>query len=64
MNGWEFLERYEELNQTVKKQIKIYILSSSVDERDVEKAHANKNIVKYLEKPITKETITVISGQN
>jgi CheY-like chemotaxis protein len=64
MNGWEFLERYEGLNPTVKKHIKIYILSSSVDERDVEKAHANKNIVKYLEKPITKETITVIAGQN
>ena len=63
MNGWEFLEKYETLNQSVKKNIKVYILSSSVDDRDIEKAHSNKNIVIYLAKPITKETILVLSNQ-
>ena len=62
MNGWEFLEKYECLNHTVKNSIKVYILSSSVDDRDIEKAQSNKNIVNYLAKPITKETILVISN--
>lgn len=61
MNGWEFLEKYESLNPHVKSAIKVYILSSSVDDRDIEKAHANKNIVNYLAKPITKETVMVVA---
>jgi CheY-like chemotaxis protein len=61
MNGWEFLERFEELEPDTKKRIKIYILSSSVDKRDIEKAKADKNVVHYLIKPLTKETIRLIT---
>ncbi len=61
MNGWEFLERFEELDTDTKKRIKIYILSSSVDKRDIEKAKADKNVVHYLIKPLTKETIRLIT---
>jgi len=61
MNGWEFLEKYECLNNIAKSAIKVYILSSSVDDRDIEKAHSNKNIVKYLAKPITKEVILILT---
>jgi CheY-like chemotaxis protein len=62
MNGWEFLEKYETLSNTVKGAIKVYILSSSVDDRDIEKAQANKNIVNYLAKPITKEKVIEVSA--
>ncbi len=61
MNGWEFLERFEELDPAIKKRVKIYILSSSVDKRDIEKAKANKNVMHYLIKPLTKETIRLIT---
>lgn len=57
MNGWEFLEKYDLLSAEIKSSIRLYILSSSVDDRDIEKANANKNIVTYLAKPITKEII-------
>jgi CheY-like chemotaxis protein len=61
MNGWEFLDRFEELDPSIKKRVKIYILSSSVDKRDIEKAKSNKNVVHYLIKPLTKETIRLIT---
>ena len=61
MNGWEFLERFDELDPAIKQRVKIYILSSSVDKRDIEKAKANKNVVHYLIKPLTKETIRLIT---
>ncbi len=61
MNGWEFLELFDKLADTLKDRIKIYILSSSVDKRDMEKAQANKNVVYYLIKPLTKETIALIT---
>lgn len=57
MNGWEFLEKYEQLSSDIKDRIKLYILSSSVDDRDIERANNNSNIVSYLAKPITKEII-------
>ena len=60
LDGWQFLERYEHFNFYVKNNIQVYILSSSVDERDIEKANNNKNIVRYLSKPITKETVLSI----
>lgn len=57
MNGWEFLEKYELLSSEIRNSIKLYILSSSVDDRDIERANSNGNIVSYLAKPITKEII-------
>lgn len=61
MNGWEFLELFDKQEETLKSRLKIYILSSSVDKRDMEKAKENKNVVYYLIKPLTKETIALIT---
>ena len=61
MNGWEFLDRFEELDQSVKNRIKIHILSSSVDKRDMERARLNKNVAHYLVKPLTRETIRLVT---
>jgi len=60
MNGWEFLERFEALGDDLKSRIRIYILSSSVDKRDIERAKTNKNVIHYLVKPLTRETIRLV----
>lgn len=62
MTGWEFMEKFEVLSDTIKQQIVIYILSSSVDERDKEKADNNKFIKGFLSKPLQKNTILSIAG--
>ncbi len=61
MNGWEFLEKFNKLDEDLKTRIKINILSSSVDKRDIQKAKENKNVKHYLVKPLTKETIRLIT---
>ena len=61
MTGWEFLEQFDLLDETIKSRIRVYILSSSVDKRDMERAKTNKNVVYYLIKPLTKETIALIT---
>jgi CheY-like chemotaxis protein len=61
MNGWEFMELFDKLDSSIRQRVKVYILSSSVDKRDMERAQANKNIVYYLIKPLTKETIALIT---
>jgi len=66
MNGWEFLDRFgqklNELKIPVSDHLKIYVLSSSVDKKDIEKAHLYKNVTDYIVKPITKDTIRHITG--
>jgi CheY-like chemotaxis protein len=62
ITGWEFLEQYEKFTEEVKNQITIYILSSSVDQRDKDKAESNQYIKGFISKPVQPETILAISN--
>lgn len=62
MNGWEFLELFDALDPQIHSRLKIFILSSSVDKRDMEKAKENKHVIYYMIKPLTKETIALIKN--
>jgi len=53
MTGWEFLEQFELARMQNKERLSIYILSSSVNTADKEKAKANHNITGYLVKPLS-----------
>lgn len=57
LSGWDFLEVFEDFDANIKGQIKIYILSSSIDQSDKDCAASNKYINGYIEKPLTKENI-------
>lgn len=57
LSGWDFLEVFEDFDANIKGQVKIYILSSSIDQNDKDCAANNKNISGYIEKPLTKENI-------
>src|SRR5580765_8246825 len=48
MTGWDVLERFALLSDNIKSLVKIYILSSSVDERDKEKASKNPYVSGYI----------------
>lgn len=60
MSGWEFLERFDNLGEDVKKLFKIFILSSSVDERDKQRSYANKNVSAFMVKPLVKDNVISI----
>lgn len=57
MDGWEFLENFILLNPKVGKKITIYLVSSSVNPRDVEKARNITEVTDYVVKPISKEKL-------
>jgi len=61
INGWQFLERYDKFSEQIKLQINIYILSSSIDRADRNKAEANKNVKGFISKPLDIEILTFIS---
>ena len=58
MNGWEFLDSFteKELHHTF-KEIKVIILSSTVDPNDIEKSKKYPIVIKFLPKPINKEML-------
>ncbi len=51
MNGWQFLEEIEKM--TIKEQVFVYMVTSSIDYNDKEKAKKYSRIVNFIEKPIT-----------
>lgn len=52
MNGFEFIDKFHLLPELLKSKIRIYMLSSTIDTRDVEKAKSSPYIIDLLAKPL------------
>ncbi|MDQ0107305.1 CheY-like chemotaxis protein [Chitinophaga terrae (ex Kim and Jung 2007)] len=61
MDGWEFLEEYAAFCNDLPKQIRIFVLTSSIDEKDRERVAGYKFVTGYLTKPLSKEIISHLS---
>lgn len=57
MDGFEFLEQYNELNLSNKNQIRIIVLSSSTNQYDVARAKGDVNVHVMLQKPLTPDSL-------
>lgn len=53
MSGFEFIAAYDKLPTSLKNHCRVFIISSSIDEQDVNKANSDSNVVAMKEKPIT-----------
>ena len=53
MNGWEFLDEVLQLHSNIFENTSVYITSSSLDPRDLEKVKNYKVVSNYILKPIT-----------
>jgi CheY-like chemotaxis protein len=61
MDGWEFLEQFDEtLYQQYYKTTKVILLSSSIDPNDIERSKDFSMVVDFLPKPLTKEMLNTI----
>ena len=58
MNGFEFLDAFEKLPSTVIENIKIVFMSGSMLSQDqLHKISLNKNVLKFIPKPISKTSL-------
>jgi CheY-like chemotaxis protein len=57
LSGWDVLEKLAEIPDLVVPHFTIYILSSSVDPSDKQKAATNPLVTGYLEKPLSRDTL-------
>lgn len=56
MSGFEFLDEYDKINMD-KSNIKIFMLSSSLDPMDMRKSTDNKYITQFIHKPLTQKAL-------
>lgn len=63
-SGWKVLEGFEGYTRAVYKHFLIYILTSSADARDAEKARQYPLVKGCLQKPITKDDLLEIFKGN
>lgn len=53
MDGWDFLEWFKEYKSHFPKPISIFMVSSSIDRRDIDKAKSYAEVKDYISKPLT-----------
>ncbi len=64
LTGWDVLREFEKIPEIVVPNFTIYILSSSVDPADKQRAASNALVTGYLEKPLNKAILEQLFGQN
>ena len=61
MDGWEFLDEFEKLPIAARKDCIIYMLTSSIDPSDIEKARSYKSVKNFISKPLSEEILMTLS---
>lgn len=62
MDGWQFLEEFIQIEPLLKKKITIYMVSSSIETEDYERAKSISQIRNYITKPIKLSHLAEIFG--
>jgi CheY-like chemotaxis protein len=60
MDGWEFLSTYEQIPETLRHECAIYILSSTIDPADIDRANHYHLVSGFVSKPLTEEKIAAL----
>ncbi|MBE7639371.1 MULTISPECIES: response regulator [Salegentibacter] len=64
MDGWEFLNEFIKIKNIFDKKITLYVVSSSIDPRDLERAKSFNLVTDYLIKPIELKKFEKIFHRN
>lgn len=64
MDGWEFLGEFVKIKNNFDKKISLYVVSSSIDPRDLERAKSFNLVTDYLIKPIELKKFEKIFDKN
>ena len=57
MDGFQFLDEFENLSENIKQHCKIVMLTSSINSNDVKTSKRYSNVKEYINKPLTKESL-------
>jgi CheY-like chemotaxis protein len=57
MDGFQFLDEFERLQESTKNKCKIVMLTSSINPQDVNKSKEYAYVKKYINKPLSQENL-------
>ncbi|MCS6832146.1 MAG: response regulator [Flammeovirgaceae bacterium] len=57
MDGFQFLDLFDKLQESTKKKCKIVMLTSSINPQDISKSKNYVYVKKYINKPLTQQNI-------
>lgn len=53
LDGWQFMDEFVKIRPLIQKKVTIYIVSSSIDEADFDKAKTYEHISDFIVKPVS-----------
>lgn len=57
MDGFQFLDEFDKMSDSIKNNCKVIMLTSSLNPQDMNKAKKNQFVLKYINKPLTQENL-------
>ncbi|MBK5277531.1 MAG: response regulator, partial [Bacteroidia bacterium] len=63
-DGWMFLDSYRKIKTTLSKDIVIYVVTSSIDQRDIEHSKQYHEVKGFISKPLEMERIKKMLSHN
>lgn len=64
MEGWDFLDAFQEFPESARQKCKIIILTSSIDFCDMEKSRTYPIVRDFISKPLTAEAVQHLCSSN
>lgn len=61
MNGWDFLDALQTLPMELQRECRVVMLSSSIDIHDFRKASSYSFVKDFISKPLTPESLDVVT---
>jgi CheY-like chemotaxis protein len=57
VNGWEFMQEFQKIKNTINKRIVIIVLSTSPNPDDIKRSEDICDIAAFVSKPLTREVL-------
>ncbi|UEG53998.1 response regulator [Mucilaginibacter daejeonensis] len=64
INGWDLLEFLDQFSTKAKTKINVYVVTSSIDNNDRERANAYSFVKGFISKPVTKDRLKDLYEQH
>ncbi len=64
MDGWQFLDEFSKIRDRIHDKMNLYVVSSSIDSREIERAKSIDIVCDYLTKPINLKDFDKVFRKN
>lgn len=62
IDGWEFLEQFEQLPPSILRNCAVIMLSSSIDYKDIERSKKYKTVKEFISKPLSADKLGALAA--